>query len=71
MGDLEKNQVQTQSQIKQDDWPKENPEKMPHISDFTYHKCTLFLSLPMGLSTRYHFPSYRALYLFLLSILLV
>lgn len=29
---------------------KGNPEKMPHISDFTYHKCTtLFLSLPMWL----------------------
>ena len=60
--DLEINQVQTPSQIKQDDCPKETQKKMPHISDFTYHKCTtLFLSLPMLLSTCYHFPSYRAL----------
>lgn len=37
---------------------------MSHISDFTYHKCTTLLSLPMWLSTCYHFPSYQALYLF-------
>ena len=41
------------------------PKKHVHISDFTYHKCTtLLLSLPMWLSTRYHFPFYQELYLF-------
>ena len=59
-------QPSTDSESDKTRWlSKGNPEKMPHISDFNYHKCTsLFLSLPVWLSTCYHFPSYRALYSF-------
>ena len=56
--DPEINQIWTQSQAKQGDWPEETQKKCPRInSDSNYHEgATVSLSLHVCLSTRTIFP---------------